>query len=759
MQRLLNKAEEISGYRFDISSYADIVAAIHVVQEEMGITGTTAKEADKTIQGSMQAVKAAWSNLVTEFGKGNGDLSTKISELVTSVETYIGNVVPVAKQALIGIANFVREMGPIIVQKLPELVRDILPSFHEAAWALVTEIVKVLPSMLQAIIDVIGVTVDSISAYLNEKAPAIGAIFDTVINGIKKAWNGVHTFLTETFIPALDKFRTETLGKIVTFVTTIFADAWEGIKTFWNGPLKDAITAIQTAFNTLWNNYLKDIATYVSGTFKTAWKKITDFFNNNAGKAVSSIITFFKQLWEEVLVPFGNFLVEVFQVHWEGLRQLWEGPIQTILNTLKDIFTTLWKDVLKPLGTFLTNTFKKAWEGIKDFFNGDGTTSVSDITELYRKLWKDIIVPLATFVANTFKAAWEKIKDFFNGPGGDAIKAIKDVFSTLYNDIIMPLAEFLKTTFLTAWEGIKTFYNETLSPAVENIKTAFNTLKTASLEKIAGYVVGGFKTAFTKIKDFFNIDFGNAINSIKDKFLFFLNWVISPIANFLNFTLFPAFSGIKDLFFGALGNAINWVKDRFSDFKTTLSDIWEYIKYYLSPIFDALGNVIDFLKNWILIPVTNFLNGSFASALGNIAGWVGGAIQHISNLLGWVRGAMTEIGNLIGKAAEVGYNNLFPGGNPASGYFVSSGLGFAEGGTLRSGSVWVGEEAPEILTVKNGVATVTPVSGSGRHSPVGSNSFTFNIYAQHGQDEEAIARAVQKQFVRWEKQKGAAYVG
>ena len=107
MQRLLKDAEKLSGIKYDISSYADIVDAIHVVQTEMGITGTTAKEAASTISGSLSMAKAAWKNLLTGVGDDTADLGTLIDNLVDSVSTAAGNIVPRIGKILSGMGEVV----------------------------------------------------------------------------------------------------------------------------------------------------------------------------------------------------------------------------------------------------------------------------------------------------------------------------------------------------------------------------------------------------------------------------------------------------------------------------------------------------------------------------------------------------------------------------------------------------------------------------------------------------------------------------
>ena len=129
MQRLLDEAEKISGIEYDISSYADIVDAIHVVQTEMGITGTTAKEASTTISGSVSSMKSAWQNLVTGISDENANLEQLVGNFVDSAITAAGNIAPRIEQVLSGIGMLGEKIAPVIadgisaaVEKAPEFL-------------------------------------------------------------------------------------------------------------------------------------------------------------------------------------------------------------------------------------------------------------------------------------------------------------------------------------------------------------------------------------------------------------------------------------------------------------------------------------------------------------------------------------------------------------------------------------------------------------------------------------------------------------
>lgn len=155
MQELLDQAQKISGVEYDISSYSDIVEAIHVVQEEMGITGTTAQEASDTLQGSLSQMQAAWTNLTAGLANPDADIGQLIGDMVDSAKTFLGNLIPVISQALEGIALAVAELAPVVAEELPELFEKTLPVLLEAGVecikALAEGIIKSIPTLMPTI--------------------------------------------------------------------------------------------------------------------------------------------------------------------------------------------------------------------------------------------------------------------------------------------------------------------------------------------------------------------------------------------------------------------------------------------------------------------------------------------------------------------------------------------------------------------------------------------------------------------------------
>ena len=161
MQQLLDKAEEFSGVKYDIDSYADIVQAIHVVQTQMGITGTTAKEGAATISGSLTTLKAAWSNLLAGLADPNADQSKLISNLTQSAKNVATNLIPVIRTVLPAIGSVVGELAPVIAAELPALVTDVLPGLVEAAVQLALALGQALATNAPAIIQTLTTAIVS----------------------------------------------------------------------------------------------------------------------------------------------------------------------------------------------------------------------------------------------------------------------------------------------------------------------------------------------------------------------------------------------------------------------------------------------------------------------------------------------------------------------------------------------------------------------------------------------------------------------
>lgn len=192
MQRLLEDAEKLSGQKFDLSSYADIVDAIHVVQTEMGITGTTAKEAATTIQGSVNMTKAAWQNLVVGIADDTQDFDGLVNNFVESVTTAGNNILPRVEIALKGVGTLVEKLAPIIAKTVPNIVSTTLPSMIKAGTsmirALLDGLLKAVPELIPCFKDIINqlieVIVDNLPLIIEAAVTIAGAIVSGLVEAL-----------------------------------------------------------------------------------------------------------------------------------------------------------------------------------------------------------------------------------------------------------------------------------------------------------------------------------------------------------------------------------------------------------------------------------------------------------------------------------------------------------------------------------------------------------------------------------------------
>lgn len=197
MQRLLEDAQAISGIEYDISSYADVVSAIHVIQTEMGITGTTAKEASETIGGSVSAMKSAWENLTVGFADENANIEELLNNFLASVGTVAENILPVVERILVNVFDALAENGPEMLKKGVDLFLQIAMGAVRA----IPGIIKAIPDIIDAIVDgfveawpeIVEVGKDivrglwegiqSLAGWIGEK---VSGFFDGLFDGAKK---------------------------------------------------------------------------------------------------------------------------------------------------------------------------------------------------------------------------------------------------------------------------------------------------------------------------------------------------------------------------------------------------------------------------------------------------------------------------------------------------------------------------------------------------------------------------------------------
>ena len=193
MQRLLDDAEKLSGIEYDISSYADIVDAIHVVQTEMGITGTTAKEASTTIQGSLASMKSAWQNLLVGMADDNADFGQLVNNLVDSAVTVGENIIPRVEQTIQGLATFISSASDTIIPLVVETIANNLPMIISAGVDLVVSLagalIDAIPELLKAVPQIILAIANGLLSFGGKIYDAGASLVDKVKSAIMEKVN------------------------------------------------------------------------------------------------------------------------------------------------------------------------------------------------------------------------------------------------------------------------------------------------------------------------------------------------------------------------------------------------------------------------------------------------------------------------------------------------------------------------------------------------------------------------------------------
>lgn len=184
MQRLLEDATALSGVEYDIANLNDVYSAIHVIQTELGITGTTAKEASSTISGSLSAMKASWTNLLSGLADENADLDALIDNFVDSVVTVGENITPRVEAVIEGIGELIEKMLPIIADKIPSIINNILPDLMQSGVDMVISLIEGIQESFPEIMSAGGEILTTLVSGIVEILPTLGLVAYDIIAGL-----------------------------------------------------------------------------------------------------------------------------------------------------------------------------------------------------------------------------------------------------------------------------------------------------------------------------------------------------------------------------------------------------------------------------------------------------------------------------------------------------------------------------------------------------------------------------------------------
>lgn len=368
MQRLLEDAEKISGIHYDISSYADVVDAIHVIQTEMGITGTTAEEAQHTIEGSLNMTKAAWENLIVGISDDNADFDKLMQNFIDSAMAFGDNILPRIEIALQGVAKLIEGVAPVIAAELPKLIQSVLPQLISAAGNMILSlaqgIVDSLPSIVQTGMQAMTSFLQGFAAILPELIPQIGQMIfdvcDAIIENLPALLDAglqVALALAEGLIEAIPQIIGQLpvlIEKIIEYIT-----GKEG-------------SVMETGFQ-LFMALVKVIPTIIIELIKALPQIIIAIVKGIASGSQQireSGISILKKLWEGIKSWAGSLKSKIV-----SLAQSLPGKIKAGIGSLvsigKNWIEGLWngiKDKKEWLCNKIKSLAKSAKDAIKDFF-------------------------------------------------------------------------------------------------------------------------------------------------------------------------------------------------------------------------------------------------------------------------------------------------------------------------------------------------------------------------------------------------------
>ena len=471
MKRLLSDAEKLTGQRYDISSFADITQAIHAIQTQMDITGTTAKEASTTISGSWGSLKAAFENTLVGLTTGGEMFDQSLDALVDSAKTFGQNVIPAITGALSGVGSLIESLAPVIVAELPSMVSDILPHLVSATKSLVTGLISQLPALGKAVLDAIPSIFDGMTDVIGESSVGkLKGSFEGLKNTITDTFSNIGPMLKDfceggisTFCDALSTAMDLASGAISVIealspVIGAVAGAiitYKGAVLLWNAAetAKNVVMGISTAAQWALNvamtaNPIGIVIVAIGalvGAFIVLWNKSEGFRN------------FWINLWEKVKA--------IVTSAWEGIKAGFE-KIKNGISAVKEKVSTMWNGVKEKTS--------ELWGGVKNVVS-EKLNNIKSTYDAHGRGLKGATFAAIEGVKEYYRTGYDAINQLTGGKLGEVVNAVgekmevvKGKFSEAFGNV--------KNTVMTIFENIKNGITEKISAAVNKVKEIFGSI-------------------------------------------------------------------------------------------------------------------------------------------------------------------------------------------------------------------------------------------------------------------------------------------
>lgn len=287
LERLLSDAEEFSAAQgkvrdFSVGSYSDIVEAIHIVQDEMGITGTTAEEAATTVEGSVNMAKAAWDNWLAGLGNEDVDMGALTDQLVQSVAIAGENIIPRVGQIMTTLGQTVAEYAPSVGLYLSSALISVLPEAVQGP----------MSDAFAGVDTVVGKLEGVFNDNLKPAADAADSVFSAISSGVQTFSDAVNNLVLpaiDQLSPAFNDFfgAIQTAQPLLEFIANIIGVVLAAaISTAINlfAAITEVVASVITGFAQLYEN----VSGFVTG--------VVNFFTVDLPNAINALVQWFAQL-------------------------------------------------------------------------------------------------------------------------------------------------------------------------------------------------------------------------------------------------------------------------------------------------------------------------------------------------------------------------------------------------------------------------------------------------------------------------------
>ena len=417
MQRLLDDATKLSGVKYDISSYADIVDAIHVVQTEMGITGTTAKEASTTIEGSINAAKSAFTNLTTGLADDNADIDALINQMIEAAGTVVDNVAPRIIQTINSIVGSVPKIisglsGVVTgaAGQIGTLAQTLLPQLTQAFFGLISSIIEIMPQLLPQLLSAAVSFFTGILTGLNTVIPQLAAQIPVII-----------TQITTTL--------TENLPQIIQAGVLILVNLINGI----TNAIPSLIEAIIALFPVITTALLENLPLIIEAGLNLLIALITGIV-----QAIPQLIAMLPQIITTIVSTLASMLPQIIETGITLLNSLISGIVQAIpqlIAALPQIISSIVNTLIQNLPQIISAGIQLLGALISGLIQAIPSLIaaipqiVKAIFDTFKAInWGELGKNIIDGVINGVKNAASSLINVFKDLASSALDAVKDFF-------------------------------------------------------------------------------------------------------------------------------------------------------------------------------------------------------------------------------------------------------------------------------------------------------------------------------------------